>query len=82
MEVVFYTRDQCMLCKEAKQLLTLLKEEHDFQLLEININESDELTEAYGLMIPVIEVEKEIIQYGQIDYFSLNHYLQQKNKSS
>ena len=34
----------------------------------MNINESDELTEKYGLMIPVIEVDGEIVQYGEVDY--------------
>ncbi|MBU5212088.1 glutaredoxin family protein [Heyndrickxia oleronia] len=74
-QVIFYTRNQCQLCKEAMQLLTILQSEFSFEIIEKNIDESDELTEKYGLMIPVIEMNNEIIQYGQIDYFTLQSFL-------
>lgn len=67
-EVYFYTRPQCPLCEEAKRTLELVREEIAFRMYEMNINESDELTEKYGLMIPVIEVDGEIVQYGEVDY--------------
>ncbi|MGE8206595.1 glutaredoxin family protein [Heyndrickxia sp. NPDC080065] len=78
MQVVFYTRNQCHLCKEAKELLTILKNEYSFELIEKNIDESDELTEKYGLMIPVIEINQEIVQYGQIDYFTISNCLKER----
>ena len=74
-QVIFYTRNKCQLCKEAMQLLTILQSEFSFEIIEKNIDESDELTEKYGLMIPVIEMNNEIIQYGQIDYFTLQSFL-------
>lgn len=74
-QVIFYTRNQCQLCKEAMHLLTILQSEFSFEIIKKNIDESDELTEKYGLMIPVIEMNNEIIQYGQIDYFTLQSYL-------
>ncbi|KAB7704187.1 glutaredoxin family protein [Bacillus aerolatus] len=67
-EVYFYTRAQCPLCVEAKTVLGLVQEDVPFQLHEINIDESDELTEKYGLMIPVIECNGEVIQFGNVDY--------------
>ncbi|MEB6548839.1 glutaredoxin family protein [Heyndrickxia sporothermodurans] len=78
MEVIFYTREKCQLCKEAKEVLKILQSDYDFELIEKNIDDSDELTEKYGLMIPVIEMNKDIIQYGQIDYYTLSKRLQKK----
>ncbi|HEY9577428.1 MAG TPA: glutaredoxin family protein [Pseudobacillus sp.] len=67
-EVYFYTRAQCSLCEEAKRTLELVQEETPFHIYEINIDESDELTEKYGLMIPVVEMNGDIIQFGHVDY--------------
>ncbi|MFK2825443.1 glutaredoxin family protein [Bacillus sp. B190/17] len=66
--VYFYTRAQCSLCIEAKAVLELVQEDTPFCLHERNIDESDEWTEKYALMIPVIEVDGEIIQFGIVDY--------------
>ncbi len=62
-----YTRNRCPLCDKAKKIIIELAEEWDFQYVEYDIAESDELTEKYGLMIPVVEIDSEEIQYGQID---------------
>jgi hypothetical protein len=75
----FYTRDQCHLCEEAKLMLKLVQQDIPFVLQEFDIDGSDELTERFGLMIPVIEMDGEIIQYGQIDYFTLSKRLHQKS---
>ncbi|WP_409251945.1 glutaredoxin family protein [Bacillus sp. SCS-153A] len=78
-EVNFYTRDRCPLCEDAKLMLKLVKEDIPFILNEHDIDESDELTERFGLMIPVVEIDGEIVQYGQIDYFTVSKRLQVKS---
>lgn len=65
--LVLYTRSRCPLCEKAKNIILELKEEWDFQYKEVDIDQSDELTEKYGLMIPVVEIDGEEVQYGQID---------------
>ena len=62
-----YTRNRCPLCDKAKKIIIELAEEWDFQYVEYDIAESDDLTEKYGLMIPVVDIDGEEIQYGQID---------------
>ena len=52
----------------------------NFTIKEINIDKSDELTEMFGLYIPVIEIDGEIVQYGQIDMDHIYSYLQNFNK--
>jgi glutaredoxin len=79
-KVLFYTRNQCGLCQDAKITLKLLEDELGFEIKEIDIDESDDLTERFGLMIPVVEMEGEILQYGQIDYFTLSKRLHEKNR--
>ena len=76
MNITFYTRPNCPLCDEAKLMITLVQEDIPFTLDERNIDERDEWTEKYGLMIPVVELDGEIVQYGQVDYVTLSKRLQ------
>ena len=71
MELIFYTRKKCQLCLDAKLILQVLQSDHEFDIIEIDIDDSDELTERFGLMIPVIEIDGEIVQYGMIDPFAI-----------
>ncbi|MGF9964152.1 glutaredoxin family protein [Bacillus rhizoplanae] len=66
MEVILYTKEECGLCQKAKQLLQELKTEYVFDLKEINIYEDEQLLEKYHLMIPVVEIEGEEVEYGII----------------
>ncbi len=75
MEVLYYTRKKCELCHEGKLLLQLLQEEYPFTIIEKDIDDSDELTEKFGLMIPVVEMSGEIVQYGRIDLLALEDKL-------
>lgn len=75
MEVVFYTRRNCPLCEEAKSILHYLKREHNITITEKDIETSDELTERFGLMIPVVEIAGELVQYGQIDMITVEEKL-------
>lgn len=71
MIVHFYTRPGCHLCDDARLMLKLVREDVDFEITEINIEEDDALHEKYMLMIPVIELEGKVIQYGQVDYATI-----------
>ncbi|PPA70162.1 glutaredoxin family protein [Jeotgalibacillus proteolyticus] len=76
MKVEFYTRPNCGLCDEAKLMLSLVQEEVPFTLIEHNIEERDDWTEEYGLLIPVVKVDGEVVQYGKVDYVTLSKRLQ------
>jgi hypothetical protein len=49
------------------EILVDLQSEVPFVIEEVDIEKSDDLTERYGLMIPVVEWDGEEIQYGQVD---------------
>ena len=71
----FYTKKNCPLCEEAKDLLKILQREVTFTLLEVDIYSNDKLLEQYGLMIPVVEINDQVIQYGRIDLDEIRRYL-------
>ena len=71
MIVHFYTRPGCHLCDDARMMLKLVQEDVPFQIEEHNIEKDDQLHEKYMLMIPVVEYQGDIIQYGNIDYVTL-----------
>ncbi|MCR2822449.1 glutaredoxin family protein [Lederbergia panacisoli] len=75
MQIIFYTRNRCPLCVDAKLILQQLQREHQFQIIERDIDTNDEWTEQYGLMIPVVEVAGEVVQYGLIDPITIEEKL-------
>ncbi len=73
--VHFYTKENCPLCDKALFILEDLQEELGFTIEERDIYTNDEWLEAYGLMIPVVQVDGEDLQYGIIDRISLRKRL-------
>ena len=63
---------------KQKNAILELKEEWDFTLEEIDIEESDELTELYGIMIPVVHIDGEEVAFGIIDKNDISNRLQEK----
>ncbi|MBM7571053.1 glutaredoxin family protein [Aquibacillus albus] len=71
-KVVMYTKENCPLCEDAKELLLILKNEVSFSFEEIDIYTDDRLLEKYQLMIPVVEIDGKEVDFGQI---SIEHIL-------
>ncbi|OLS35306.1 glutaredoxin family protein [Bacillus sp. MRMR6] len=76
--ITFYTRKGCTLCDKAKAQILELKDSYPFTLAEIDIAKSDELTERYGMMIPVVLLNGEEIGFGIINKFDISNRLQEK----
>ena len=76
--VKLYTRKTCPLCVKGKEILMNLKSDFDFVFEEVDIYTDDRLTEEYGLMIPVVEIDGEEVQFGQIDRQTISHFLRKK----
>jgi len=79
--ITFYTRKRCPLCEKAKNILFELKNDHPFTFEEIDIDESDELTERYGIMIPVVHMDDEEVAFGIIDKDDISNRLHEKIKN-
>ncbi|MBI4269838.1 MAG: glutaredoxin family protein [Candidatus Rokubacteria bacterium] len=52
-----YSRRGCCLCDEAKAVLLRVQRDVPFELREVDIEASPELSEAYGERIPLVFVE-------------------------
>jgi glutaredoxin len=76
MHVKFYSKPHCGLCEEGYAMLKLVQEDIDFSIETINIEEDDVAHEKYMLMIPVVELEGQVVQYGRLDYVTILEALQ------
>lgn len=74
MKVVVYSKENCCLCDEAKAILRELQVEWE----EVDIYKNEQWLERYQLMIPVIEIDGEIVAYGRIHKDVIRKRLQQK----
>lgn len=79
--ITLYTRKRCPLCDKAKNTILELKDQWNFRLEEIDIDESDELTELYGLMIPVVHLDGEEIAFGIVNKYDISNRLQEKSEN-
>ncbi|WP_026694503.1 glutaredoxin family protein [Peribacillus kribbensis] len=77
--IQFYTREKCPLCVKAKGILNDLQPELGFEIDEIDIYSDDGLIERFGLMIPVIEHDGKIVQYGQVNKEEIRKRFQKKS---
>lgn len=75
MKVKFFTKANCGLCVEGLDTLKLVQEDLGFHIDIIDIEEDEAVHEKYMLMIPVVEKDGQVIQYGNIDYATLMEHL-------
>ncbi|MGV2939881.1 glutaredoxin family protein [Mesobacillus sp. LC4] len=77
--VKLYSRSRCHLCGSAREILEDLQAKWNITIEEINIDLDDELVEKYGIMIPVIELDGEELQYGIINKKFIDEAFSRKN---
>ncbi|WP_347548836.1 glutaredoxin family protein [Pseudalkalibacillus hwajinpoensis] len=73
--VILYTKEACPLCEKAHHLLEDLQREIPFSLNIVDIYQDDQFLEKYMLMIPVVEIDAEIVEYGRISKKSIRKRL-------
>ena len=71
MNVKYYSRSNCGLCIDGLRTLKLVQEDIAFDIEIIDIEKDDAIHERYMLMIPVVEKEGQVLQYGNLDYATL-----------
>ncbi|MBB6177679.1 glutaredoxin [Anoxybacillus tengchongensis] len=77
MKVVVYSKQNCCLCDEAKDILRELQVKWE----EVDIYKDEQWLERYHLIIPVIEIDGEIVAYGRIHKDVIRKRLQQIRSS-
>jgi glutaredoxin len=58
-EVVLYHAEGCHLCERARGTLAALRQEHEFELREVDIGGDAELEARYREWLPVVEIDGE-----------------------
>lgn len=76
MKVLFYTKENCLLCDEAYLLLELLEKDYDLDIEVRDIYSDDAWLEEYQVLIPVIQTEDTTLTAGEINLQSLEMALQ------
>ncbi len=71
LQVTFYTKAGCHLCEEARDMLDDIAAQTEFELMEIDIRNNNELFEQYRYRIPVIIINDETVLEGRIEYRDL-----------
>ena len=66
-EFIVYSRFGCHLCEDLLQQLTLLQQEHDFNITEVDIDSSPQLIDQYGSQVPVVTCGEEQICHYFLD---------------
>lgn len=66
-KVIFYTKEQCLLCDEAYSLLELLAYEYPIEIESIDIYTDDQLLEKYHVDIPVVKINERELVGAQLD---------------
>jgi len=80
-QIRFYTRKGCHLCKKALTVLQELQNEFKFRVQLVDIDVSPRLVEAYGHDIPVGVLEGREIFRHRIDEHAVREILREKLKS-
>ena len=65
-QIDIYSKKQCSLCDKAIDLIRALQKEYPIELTITDIYQDDELLEKYQIMIPVVCINGEEVDYGQI----------------
>nr|WP_090857348.1 glutaredoxin family protein [Litchfieldia salsa] len=80
MKVIMYSKLDCPLCVKGKKVLEDLKEEFQLDIQEVDIYKDEVLLEKYQIMIPVVEIDGEEVEYGIIHKDVIRKRLLEKNR--
>ncbi|TFJ93353.1 glutaredoxin family protein [Lentibacillus salicampi] len=73
--VIFYTKENCSLCDDARTMLELLNHDYPLEIEERDIYTTDEWLEKYHLQIPVVQLKNTTLNCEQISYKALEQAL-------
>ncbi|VVB86430.1 Uncharacterised protein [uncultured archaeon] len=60
-KITIYSKSDCHLCAIAKETLLKIRREFQFELAEIDIGKNSAAFDKYKYLIPVIELDGEIV---------------------
>ena len=82
MRVTLYSRPGCHLCDAARAVLEAERETTPFELREVDVQDDDALEHAYGVRIPVVEIDGEERFEYEVDPLELSRVLHEAASSA
>lgn len=79
--VEVYGKRDCHLCDEVKATLLRVRREIPFELVEIDIESSRELSDAYGERIPLVLIDGRLAFKLRVDEAALRRQLRSAARS-
>ncbi|WP_027965431.1 glutaredoxin family protein [Halalkalibacillus halophilus] len=76
--IYFYTKNNCKLCEEAKQILEVFQRDYGFDIMEQNIYHHEKLLEQYFLTIPVIRVNDQELTAEKLSFATVDEFLREQ----
>lgn len=76
--VTIYSKKECHLCEVAKEQLEALRCDFEFSIHEVDIEKDKIAFEKYKYLIPVIEVDGEIVSIYKVNGKKLTDILKVK----
>ena len=81
-EIKIYSKPYCHLCDEMKIVLENVRKDHEFELIEINIETDESLFEKYKELIPLLFVNGKKFAKYRIDKNKLLAKLYRESKTT
>lgn len=72
---LIYTRANCPLCDEARNLLDQYRQRFGFRLESMNVDDSPELKREYGDWVPVVSINGHVRFRGRVNEVLLRRIL-------
>jgi len=79
--VTIYSRLGCHLCDDAEKVLESLREELNFEIEVINIDEDTELVKLYSDQVPVIHIDGIHHDFYKVDPLRFKSSLEKHRQS-
>ena len=70
--ILFYTRETCLLCDEFEALLQASLQDRGFRYERIDIDRNPGAKDRYGRRIPVLEIDGEVVAEGRVTPLAWN----------
>ena len=79
-QVIFYTKEICSLCEEARALLEMYQRDYQFDIVERDIYTNDDWLEEYQLLIPFVQINETTLNCEELNIVSLEEVLKENTK--
>jgi glutaredoxin len=74
-EAVLYTRADCHLCQRARAILEAIGRDVPLSIREQDVDADPALRARFGLTVPVVEVDGQVLAAGRVSEFRLRRAL-------